>query len=102
MKKQGLCPFTYALAGDRVYNPDLKWGVIHAVRFNSSYLTVRFDNGVEQNFTISGAEVKRRYTPEDGQILFWDDQCTTTPMMPKPIHDRNEIVVIEHKIGYGG
>ena len=102
MQRRGLCPFTFANAGDKVYSATLKqWGVVHKADFLNSYMFIRFDDGLDVQFTYSGYRSKGNYTSKDTQELFWDEQCTAKPMMPQSILERNEIISTT-KFTFGG
>lgn len=98
--ERGLCPFTFAKPGDRVFDRALQWGIVQKVDFMRSYLLVNFDKIVKQ-YTLSGYLYRNPYSADDLQDLFWNEDCSQTPMMPKSIADRNEVVT-ESRFGFGG
>jgi hypothetical protein len=94
MGKRGLCAFTFARIGDRVFNKDHGWGTISVFFYNPPCnLIVNFDDGNSETFTLGGAICKEKYTSEDGQILFWDEECTIKPMMPRDTYLRNSVYI---------
>lgn len=101
MELKGLCPFTFAQTGDRVYDAEKGWGYVDGVYYGVAHLIVKFDDAVPFRYTLSGYRDNGKWDGTEKQVLFWDDECTEKPMMPESIRQRNRV---ENKVtfGFGG
>ena len=106
LEKRGLCPFTFGRPGDRVFSRNRGWGVIHRISYYPPLmgLIAAFDSGDFVAHTLSGYEERTRKNPEwaDSQELFWDEECTTAPMMPDHVAARNGVHIEATGVGLGG
>ena len=101
MEKKGLCPFTFATTGDRVYSPKYGWGYLDGVFWGEAFMIVKFDDLKPRRYTLSGFDFRDKWDGTEKQSLFWDEECTTKPMMPDSVRQRN---AVENKVtfAFGG
>lgn len=72
--------FETAKVGDRVWASVSGWGTIKSIDDSEYPITVYYDNGEYDTYTIDGVLFK------DGglQVLFWDEVVIEAPVKPMP------------------